>query len=208
MDKLNLAKPLVIIVVGLPGSGKSFFAKSFASAFGAAEVSRDKIRWTLFANHTYSENENAMVDQVSDLVIAELLRTKRTFVLDGGYNSFAKREDFARIAKKAGFLTLVVEVQTEMATTKERATHRSAKNPGDKYKQSLKAPQFATFAKEYDAPVIGRDAVVVSGKHTAQTQLRTVLKKIVELEKTPAPTEKKVITKAGAKAARGKVFIQ
>ncbi len=208
MDKLNLSQPLVIVVTGLPGSGKTFFANSFATTFGAANVSNDKIRWTLFANHTYSENENAMVDQISDLLIAELLRTKRTFIIDGGYNSSLKRKHIEIIAKKAGFATLTVEVQTEPLTAKDRAKSRSAKNPCDKFKQSLKPEQFAKSVKSYEAPTIGRSSVVISGKHTAQTQLRTVLKKIVEMERNPAQEKKAPTVVSAAKMVRGKVFIQ
>lgn len=208
MDKLNLSQPLVIVVTGLPGSGKTFFANSFATTFGAASVSNDKIRWTLFANHTYSENENAMVDQISDLLIAELLRTKRTFIIDGGYNSSLKRKHIEIIAKKAGFATLTVEVQTEPLTAKDRAKSRSAKNPCDKFKQSLKPEQFAKLVKNYEAPTIGRSSVVISGKHTAQTQLRTVLKKIVEMERNPAQEKKAPTVVSAAKMVRGKVFIQ
>lgn len=208
MDKLNLSQPLVIVVTGLPGSGKTFFANSFATTFGAASVSNDKIRWTLFANHTYSENENAMVEQISDLLIAELLRTKRTFIIDGGYNSSLKRKHIEIIAKKAGFATLTVEVQTEPLTAKDRAKSRSAKNPCDKFKQSLKPEQFAKLVKNYEAPTIGRSSVVISGKHTAQTQLRTVLKKIVEMERNPAQEKKAPTVVSAAKMVRGKVFIQ
>ena len=207
MDKLNLSQPLVIVVTGLPGSGKTFFANSFATTFGAASVSNDKIRWTLFANHTYSENENAMVDQISDLLIVELLRTKRTFIIDGGYNSSLKRKHIEIIAKKAGFATLTVEVQTEPLTAKDRAKSRSAKNPCDKFKQSLKPEQFAKLVKNYEAPTIGRSSVVISGKHTAQTQLRTVLKKIVEMERNPAQEKKAPTVVSAAKMVRGKVFI-
>ena len=71
MEALTLSSPMIIEVVGLPGSGKSFFANQFANTFGAALVSQDKIRWTLFAHHTYSDNENAMVEQVADLLITE-----------------------------------------------------------------------------------------------------------------------------------------
>lgn len=208
MDKLNLSQPLVIVVTGLPGSGKTFFANSFATTFGAASVSNDKIRWTLFANHTYSENENAMVDQISDLLIAELLRTKRTFIIDGGYNSSLKRKHIEIIAKKAGFATLTVEVQTEPLTAKDRAKSRSAKNPCDKFKQSLKPEQFAKLVKNYEAPTIGRSSVVISGKHTAQTQLRTVLKKIVEVDRNPVREKKAPVVVPATKTVRGKVFIQ
>lgn len=208
MNKLNLSQPLAVIVLGLPGAGKSFFANNFAKTFGAAEVSRDKIRWTLFATHTYSDNENAMVDQVANLLIAELLRAKHTFVLDGGYNGRRQRNAFAKVAVKAGFRVVLVDVQTDAPTAKARATHRLAKNSGDQYKQSLSATQFKNFANAYDVPKIANNVAVISGKHSAQMQLRTVLKKIIEIEKTPKTEDKKIVSKSGTRLTGGKNLIQ
>lgn len=182
MDQIKLQNPLVIIVVGLPGSGKSFFAAQFAKTFGAALVSQDKIRWTLFANHTYSDNENSMVLLIANLFISELLRTKQTFVLDGGYETKESRRSLSRVAAKAGYKILTVEIQVDQPTAKRRALKRSAKNAGDKYKQSLTESEFKSMAKKYNAPdQTDKNIVVVSGKYTYSTQARTVLKKIVEL---------------------------
>ena len=182
MEALTLSSPMIIEVVGLPGSGKSFFASQFASTFGAALVSQDKIRWTLFAHHTYSDNENAMVEQVADLMITELLRTKKTFVLDGGYNTAAARRTLAARAHRNGYRVLTIVVQTDEPTSKRRATKRSDKKPGDQYKQSLTDEQFEQAKKLYEEPSTSLpDVVVISGKHTYNTQAKIVLRKMIEI---------------------------
>jgi predicted kinase len=182
MEALTLSSPMAIVVVGLPGAGKSFFSVQFAKTFGAALVSEDKIRWTLFAHHTYSDSENAMVEQVANLLITELFRTGKTFVLDGGYNTKTAREEFAQRAAKHNFRVLTIVVQTDEPTAKRRALKRDARKPGDRYKQSLPEVEFAKLTKEYQTPHIDKNAVVISGKHTYQTQARTVLKKIIETQ--------------------------
>ena len=182
MEALTLSSPMIIEVVGLPGSGKSFFANQFANTFGSAIVSQDKIRWTLFAHHTYSDNENAMVEQVADLLITELLRTKKTFVLDGGYNTAATRHTMANIARKHGYRVLTIVVQTDEPTSKRRATKRSDKKPGDRYKQSLTEAQFEQAKSLYEEPsTTAADVVVISGKHTYNTQAKIVLRKMIEI---------------------------
>ncbi len=181
MEQLKLQNPLIIVVVGQAGAGKSFFATQFAKTFGAALVSFDKIRWTLFAHHTYSDNENQMVAAIANLFIAELLRTKQSFVLDGGYDSKKSRRVLERVAQKTGYKTLTVEVQIDAATAKRRAMKRSAKVPGDRFKQSLTASEFDAMAKAYEAPdATAKNSVVISGKYTYATQARTVLRKIIE----------------------------
>jgi predicted kinase len=185
---------MVIVVVGLPGVGKSFFARRFAETFNAPLVSEDKIRYTLFSGHTYSKNENIMVEQVARLIIDELLVSGKTFILDGGYNTRSSRENITRLATQYGFRTLIVWVQTDELTARRRAEGRSLKNPGDQYKQSLNPEQYDTIERTFTVPDLDlkeRNTVVISGKHTYAAQAKTVLQKIVEsrsdLERSDVP---------------------
>ncbi|MCL2038239.1 ATP-binding protein [Candidatus Saccharibacteria bacterium] len=210
MESLNLSNPLVIVVAGPPGSGKSFFATQFAQTFGAALVSRDKVRWTLFAHHTYSDNENTMVEQVADLIVTELFRTGKTFVLDGGYDTRTARAELTAEAKKAGFKILTIVVQTDGPTSQTRATKRDARRSGDKYKQSLSAEEFDAQVKAYQPPIVDKNTVVISGKHTYQTQARTVLKKIIEtqgVKRSATPTAEAPGTRPPIARSRGP-FVQ
>jgi len=194
MDKATMSSPLVIVIVGLPGSGKSFFATQFATSLDAALISEDKIRWMLFSHHAYSDNENTVVKQVANMIMSELFKTKKTFVLDGGYNDRVSRTALNATAKKAGYCVLTVVVQTDVPTAKQRSINRNAKKAGDVHKQSLSDGLFESQSKKYQAPLaIDKTAVVISGKHTYSTQARVVLKKILELqgvapvEQRPAP---------------------
>jgi len=183
MDKVTLSNPMVIVIVGLPGSGKSFFATQFANTFNVALVSEDKIRWMLFANHTYSEDENSIVKQVADMMIEELFRTKKAFVIDGGYNNRVSRMELAASAKKADYGVLTVVVQTDPPTAEHRSIKRDAKKAGDRYKQPLSKAEFAAQSKKYHAPThLDKTTVVISGKHTYSTQARTVLRKMLEIQ--------------------------
>ncbi|MCL1876563.1 ATP-binding protein [Candidatus Saccharibacteria bacterium] len=185
MEVLRSENPTIIEMVGLPGSGKSFFAKQFAKTFGSAIVSIDKIRWMLFANHTYSDNENIMVQQVADLIITELLKTQKTFVIDGGYVTEVEREELARRAAKAGFRVLTVVVQVDLPTAKHRSMKRNPRCAGDQYKQALSPEEFDTQVARCELPEAASDNVIISGKHTYSTQARTVLKKMIGLKNAP-----------------------
>lgn len=201
MEALTLTTPMMIEVVGLPGAGKSFFADQFANTFGAALVSYDKIRWTLFAHHTYSKDENQIVDQVARILLDELFRVKHTFIIDGGCNSLAERRELENFAHKNGFRVLVIDVQTDEATCRRRATKRSSKNEGDRYKQSITPAQFDAAAKLYNEPEASDNVVVISGKHTYKTQAKMVLRRLIEMSgssadkkasKTPAAPKAKI----------------
>ena len=190
MNKVVSASPIVVVLVGLPGSGKSFFATQFANSLDYPLVSEDKIRWMLFANHTHNDSENAIVKQIANTMISELFKTKKTFLLDGGYNSRTYRATLAAQAKKAGYKIVTVVVQTDMPTTKQRSVKRNTQKPVDRHKQPLDSREFTLQTKKYQAPLHNdKTVVVISGKHTYTTQARTVLKKILEVHNTAAPVQ-------------------
>ena len=52
---------MIVIVMGLPGSGKSYFASRLAAAIHATYISSDKVRKILIARRTYLEKEKELV---------------------------------------------------------------------------------------------------------------------------------------------------
>jgi hypothetical protein len=59
--ELNTKRPMVIIVLGLPGSGKTYFASRLAERLNAEYINSDRLRKELFPKRTYSNKEKEMV---------------------------------------------------------------------------------------------------------------------------------------------------
>ncbi|MBP9761852.1 AAA family ATPase [Candidatus Saccharibacteria bacterium] len=55
MGKLQPTKPLLVLLYGMPGSGKTFFARQLCDQISAAHVQGDRIRDEIFENPTYSK---------------------------------------------------------------------------------------------------------------------------------------------------------
>ncbi len=187
MQSLNLSKPLVIIMVGLPGAGKSFFARQFSQTFGAPVVSYDRLRFELFNDITFSKEEQVIVGRIADYQIEELLKTKRTFLIDGGGNTYSERAKIEKVAKQADYETLVVWVQVDNASAKRRSMKRSKHKVDDKYNRNLTADEYNTQAKRLTPPKAKEQCTVISGKHIYHTQAKAVLKKLVTPDETEAP---------------------
>lgn len=174
MESLSLNKPHLIIMVGIPGSGKSFFAEHFADTFKAPIVSFERLRKELFLSPTLNKSEDEIINRVANYMLDEVLKTGRTVVYDGQTSLRVDRELIVKKTRNAGYEPLFVWVQTELTEAKKRATKPNAGRP------TLNTDQFDAKLKRFSAPHQTEKTVVISGKHTYATQLKIILKHLVE----------------------------
>ncbi len=188
MKSLSLSKPLVLIVIGSPGSGKSFFARQFSETFSAPVVSYDRLRHVLYPQANYDKSEESTLAAIAEIEIDELLKTGKTFIVDGGGFAKTQRAALRKKASASSYDTLLVWVQTDQNTAKYRSMKRSNRRKDDQYNNSLSSQQYDQLAKRFSAPATNEPSVVISGKHTYPTQAKVVLKKLVTPREQAART--------------------
>lgn len=212
MKALSLARPLLISIVGLPGAGKSYFARHFSDTFGAPLASADTLRFELFDKPSFNQNEYGLIKRLLERQLHELMKTKSTVLVDGVCNTRQERTGLEQLAAQNGYGTLTVWVQTDEPTAKTRSLQRNPKRPGDEFNTRLTQEQFDTLAKRFAQPT-REDYVVISGKHTYTTQAKMVLRKLAapRAEKADAAYQqeaKQVRTGGTAVHARRNVIIR
>lgn len=167
MKSLSLTAPHVVVMVGLPGAGKSFFAEHFSETFSAPLVNWNSIRTEVFDAPTYSKEEDVLVKRIADYTLKELLKTKATLLYEGDTLTQASRLALTKTIRGAGYEPLFVWVQTDAASSRSRAI-----------KQGISAEYYDTSDKRF-TPLKSTDPyVVISGKHTYASQLKIVLRKL------------------------------
>lgn len=184
MKSLSLDRPLIIVMLGVPGSGKSYFARQFSDMFSAPMVSFDRLRFELFAEPLFSKDEETIIERVAITQIEELVKTKKTFMIDGGMNVRTSRAEVEKIAKQAGYGTLVIWVQTDEQTAQARSMRRNPSRLYDEYNVSLSPEMHEKLARRMTPPSVREPLVVISGKHTYATQAKMILKKLVSPRET------------------------
>lgn len=167
MKSLSLSAPHVVIMVGVPGAGKSFFAEHFSDTFSAPLINWNAIRDELFNEPTYDKDEDAIIKRVADYTLGELLKTKATVIYEGDSLSQASRQTLARTAKKAGYEPLFVWVQTDAIASRTRAL-----------KQGVSPEYYESAVKRFTPLKTTDPFVVISGKHTYASQLKIVLRRL------------------------------
>lgn len=181
MKQLQLSPPLLIITMGYPGSGKTFFARQFAELYDIARVSEDRIRHELFEQPQYSEDEADIINRVMGYMLEQLMQTEKTLICEGGFLNAKKRVELEKAAIKAGYKTLVVWLQTDIETSAARAATRDRRNPDSKFSFELDRNTFDNVRSLLQKPGEREVAVVVSGKHAFKSQSLTVLRKIAAI---------------------------
>lgn len=178
MKQLQLTPPLLILVMGYPGAGKTFFARQFAEQFELPRISEDVIRFELFEEPQFNADEIEIITRMRDYALGEVMKTGQTAIVEGAFMTQRSRYDVYRQAKSAGYQVLTVWLQTDVQTSASRATKRDRRNADSKYSFSLTKDQFEALKAQLQRPSEREDSVVISGKHAFKSQSLTVLKKI------------------------------
>ena len=173
MKSLSLSKPHLIVMVGISGAGKSFFAEQFSETFQAPLVSSSAIMTAIGKSSIPLKIINALIDQQ----MKELFKSRQSFIVDGHSDTKAERIALAATARKHGYEVLVIWVQTEPATAQKRSL-KAAKT--EQHRRVTTAEQHAAAVRRFTAPHNTERPIVISGKHTYATQAKMVLRKLAE----------------------------
>jgi predicted kinase len=185
-------------MVGVPGAGKSFFAEHFSDTFSAPLVSWNVIRDELFNEPTFSKDEDVIVERIAQRMLAELMKTRATVLLETSVLTQTARQALAKTIHAAGYEPLFVWVQTDTATAKTRALKK-----GVPAAVVLAAEKKFTPFKESDP------FIVISGKHTYASQLKIVLRRLSGAREMASAANASVRTGAPVKiASQRRVRIQ
>jgi predicted kinase len=86
-------RDLIIIICGLPGTGKTFLSNKLSQYVNATVLSTDKLRKELFGKPTYTAWERALIYDVLFLLAKYLHSSGINCILDGTFNMEKSRSE-------------------------------------------------------------------------------------------------------------------
>ncbi|MFH0846969.1 MAG: ATP-binding protein [Chloroflexota bacterium] len=127
------ARPVLIVVSGLPGTGKSYFSRRLAEKIPLLILESDRLRKTLFAKPSYSAAESGALFQAVNVLIEELLRDGISLILDATNLSESYRERLYRISEKAEakFILVQTRAPAEVISTRLKAREKAPDSMSD-----------------------------------------------------------------------------
>ena len=121
---------MIVIVFGLPGSGKSYFAAHLANKINADYINSDKVRRAMFNTRTYSINEKLSVYSEMLTQMKEVVKQNKNLVLDATFYNNDIRKKFLDEAVDAGSI-FFIEVKAEESIIRKRLQEKRVDSEAD-----------------------------------------------------------------------------
>lgn len=179
--KISTTKPILVLLYGLPGSGKSHFARNISEELECAVIHSDRIRGELFEEPMFDQQEDAIVKHLMEYMTEEFLNAGVSVVFDTNALRRSQRLQLREMARKKHTKTVLIWFQIDADAALARLRSRDRRTADDKFAQDYDQEEFRRYAAKMQHPTAAEDYVVVSGKHTFNSQKAAFFKKLIEL---------------------------
>jgi predicted kinase len=187
MSKIVLNKPVLIILYGFPGSGKSYVARNLSETIQLAQVSADRVRSELFEHPRYDAQENSIVSHLMNYMTEEFLSAGVSVVYDVGAVRLSQRRSLRDLARQHKAESLLIWLQIDADSAYERTQNRDRRTFDDKYAEPQTQLTFDKQLTLMQNPQ-AEDYLVISGKHNFSTQKGAILNRLYQMGLTSSDT--------------------
>jgi len=139
---------MVIIVFGLPGSGKSYLASRLAEVVHAEYVNSDHLRKEIFQKRSYSDREKAFVYDAMLKKMKEAITQNKSVVLDATFYKDETRKLFIQETKEKTNI-FFIEVTTSEGLTRQRLNKERPDSEADFRAYQLIKQQWELFNESH-----------------------------------------------------------
>jgi len=125
------ARPAIIVVSGLPGTGKTCFCRRLAERLPFVILESDALRKQLFPVPTYAASESAYLFRTIYYLIEELLKKGTPVILDATNLAERHRERIYNIVERVNARLILVRVEAPPELVQKRLKSRMKRADAD-----------------------------------------------------------------------------
>lgn len=141
--------PTLFMMIGLPGSGKSYIAECLSEITGSEIVSSDAIRKELFGDENDQEHNNEVFNTVNSR-IKNYLKDGKSVILDATNLSAKRRKNFIKTLENIKCAKIAVLIATDYELCLKQNSERERHVPEDVIKRMLTNICMPTFEEGFD----------------------------------------------------------
>jgi predicted kinase len=122
----SVVRPVLVVISGLPGTGKSYLSKRLAERVPFLILESDVLRKILFPTPSYSSQESSQLFRAVHLLLRELLGKGIPVILDATNLSERFREQLYGIVDRLNVKLVLVRVEAPPEVVYQRLESRMA----------------------------------------------------------------------------------
>ncbi len=197
MAKITPTKPVLVLLYGMSGSGKTFFSRQLSDQLQAAHLQADRIRAELFQKPSFTKEENHIVASLMAYMAGEFLNSGVSVIFDMNVGRAAQRRALRNIAAKHKAESILLWFQIDPDTAFSRATKRDRRTTDDHYAQDMTPEIFRQQLAQLQNPDSTEKFVVVSGKHVFNMQKNAFFRELRQRRLVDTPEAASQVSKPG-----------
>lgn len=171
-------RPVLFYTIGLPGAGKTTFARSLSTWLHAEHLRGDKIGLELFRFPTFSAQERATVYGEMGRRAGEHLQQNRHVLFDAAMNTHAQRNQLAQLAAKHGGMAIGILLDTPLLLAKKRAGVVRDTGIVGAVARVVPPHIFDQYAAVFEPPAEDESVIVISGSAPFSLQYRRLRRQL------------------------------
>jgi predicted kinase len=179
---MNKRSPVAYTFLGVPGSGKTYFARNLAKETGAIRLSSDAIRLAIFGDRKktteiYNSGDreilNSYVSNALNYATGQILEQGHDVIQDAHHNKRSDRQAVQDVAEKHGAKIILVHIKTPHEVALQRGQDRDETEDQRKHSKEEMADVMKKHAAVMDQPDSSENVIEIDGTISFDEQYKS-----------------------------------
>ncbi len=175
------ARPILVMFLGVPGSGKTYFARRLADKLNAVRINGDSMRLAIFGSieemkklHSSDERYklNTYTFNALDYVADQILQRGHDLVYDAHHNKRIDREALEKLAAAHEAVPVVAWIKTPLDIAVKRGQEREATVDQRKFTEEEISEVINRHQANTDEPIDTELVISIDGQLPFEEQFK------------------------------------
>lgn len=169
-----MSKPILYMMLGYPGAGKTTIAEHIAASTGAIHLNSDRFRLHMLKQPQFTPEEHDFIYNALDYLTELLLAGGVSVIYDANLNHYVHRSDKYVICERTGAQARLIWVKTNPELARQRATEKADDDPKRPF-GNMKSEMFERLVHTIEPPHDDEPVTAVPGADITPENVRRIL---------------------------------